>query len=328
MEPYRIIGVDLAKASTGVSIVEVEKYNLKVIDVFSIKSDKWGNFNKLYFYAKDFLNKELKKIFDQQKCKFSVAVEFNIFSSYSSELGFYLTQELLHLCYKENIDVVGYSPMFLKKFVKFFVTDGKKYPSSLEKEHIRDIYEKYVYPLNKNILPESNRIKDSDSMDALFLSILGSILQNVIMGEEYSLRKSQMSLKNILNHEFEELFLIHDNYYMSKYLEKINNFKFNNFKINETGVNFGKQFKSFIGDTRKKDHLTLRSKFFFPFNLLAILTNKMRVFRTERPEEFYDFWTKYLGSRTSYLKKRIPLEKEFVCLFNKKGDFFLRCVEE
>ena len=123
----RFIGIDLSKKSTGVSIVDIDNKNLKIVDNYSIRHKKALSFNKLYFYIKDVLIGKLEKIFRSQRCQFSVAFEFVVFSDYTSELQFYLTQELLKLCYKYNINAVGYSPHFLKKFVKLFVGDGKKY---------------------------------------------------------------------------------------------------------------------------------------------------------------------------------------------------------
>lgn len=329
MNNTRVIGIDLSKSSTGISIIDtVDNGNLKVVDNYSIKPLKAADFTKLYFYVKNILMAELKELFKSQEVDFSVAFEFNIFSNYMSELHFYLTQELLNLCHRLNIDAVGYSPHFLKKFVKLFVTDGKKYPSYLDKPHIRDIYETYVYPLNKNVLPEFSKIKDSDSMDALFLGIMGSVLQAQYLKYSAYSHIYPMTLDNILQHKFDSFLLTQCNFYRDIYLQDISQFHFNNFRFNNLCMDFGEQFKELIKDSKNNKHLTLMSHMFFPFGILYLMTCKMRVFRSKYPEKFYEFWAKYVGSRVSYLKKKFPLDKEFVCLFNNKGDYFLYLVKE
>lgn len=325
IDNYIIVGLDLSKTSTGVSIIKVNNRLLKVLDIFSIRADYKREINKSYFYAKEMLIEEISKVFDSLKgLNFSVAIENNTFSDYMSELQFYLTQETLLLCYNRGINVVGYSPMSLKMFIKLFVTDGKKYPPILEKEDIREIYENYLVPLNKEVLFESNKIIDSDSMDAFFLALLGSIFQKDITVGLSHLIDREITYKGILNHEFDELLLMNHNYYYYNYFKQIWNFNYENFKFNGGGVAFGKQFKSFIMKTRDKQHLTLSSKLFFPFSFSSVLDQKMREFRKYRPEEFFDFWTKYLGTRKSLLKSRLSLKKDFICLFNKRGDYFLK----
>lgn len=322
---YTIVGLDLSKTSTGVSIVEVNNNSLKILDIFSVRVDYKREINKTYFYAKDLLIKEITKVFDSlEGSNFSVAIESNIYSDYMSELQFYLTQEILLLCYTKGVNVVGYSPMSLKMFVKLFITDGRKYPACLEKEDIREIYENYLIPLNKDVLYESSRIIDSDSMDAFFLALLGSIFQRNITVDLSHLIDQEITHQGILDHKFDELLLIDHNYYYYNYFKEIWDFTYDNFKFNGEGLIFGKQFKKFIIKTRDKQHLTLSSKLFFPFSFSSILNQKMKEFREKRPEEFFDFWTKYLGTRKKLLKSKLPLEKDFLCLFNKRGDYFLK----
>lgn len=323
----RVIGLDISKSSTGVSIVSIDNKNLKLVDIFSIKPKKSNSFNKLHFYPKNLLIEELRKVFRKQECKFSVAFEFPIFSHYTSELQYYLTQEVLDLCYKEGVDIVGYSPAFLKKFVKLFVLDRKKYPPHLEKKHMRDIYVRYLYPLNRKVIPCPDLIKDDDSMDAFYLSILGSVLQSSFLEQVKDAIFNPITIEGLLNHTFDSLLLTKANYYRDLYLNSINDFKFNNFKFNDAGLTFGKQFKYLIKDSIVNNHLTLRSKMFFPFGVLEVLTCKMKVLKMENSEEFYEFWVKYLGTRRNHLKKVISDKDDFTFLFNKGGHYFIYPVE-
>lgn len=321
---YNVVGVDLSKSSTGISIAQVDNGNLSIVDNYSIKPIKQEEFTKLHFYVKNMLMIEIAEIFNALGSNFTVAFEFPVFSNYTSELQYYITQEFLNLCHSMNINTVGYSPSFLKKFIKLFVTDGRKYSSYLDKPEIRDIYERYVYPLNADVLPESLLVKDDDSMDALFLSILGSILQAYYLKvppNEYP--NIDIDIQRILNHRFDYLLLTNCNYYRDKYLSYINEFEFHNFKFNNEGVIFGKQFKGLIKDSKDNKHLTLGSRMFFPFGIMNDLTKRMKRFRVYETENFYEFWTKYLGSRVSYLKNKFPLDQDFECLINKRGHYFL-----
>jgi hypothetical protein len=309
---YKIIGVDLSKASTGISLVEVEDFNLKILKVFSLKQFLVQEFNKFYFYSKNVLINEIEKILKKHGNNCSVAFEFNIFGSYASELQFYLTQELIALCFKYHIDMVGYSPFFLKKFIKSFVTNKEiKYPGRLNKNHIRSIYERFIYPLNETILPVSKNISDDDSMDALFLGLLGSIFQGKFLSEK--------------RHSYK--ILVEDpNYYHTKFVEEIEEFKLNNFRYNDMGIEFRDQFKLLLKDA-KRNHLSLESKIFFPFHKLNLLTEEMISWRLKNKVDFYFFWEPHLHRKSRWLEEKYSLDRDFVCLCNKKGKIFLYPIE-
>jgi len=327
MDGYRVIGLDLSKKSTGVSVMGVENNALIVEEVFSIKQFKVDNFNKLYFYSVNLLMVELEKVFQKYNYDFTVALEFNTFGDFSSELQFYLTQAVLDLCYKNHIDVVGYAPLFLKKFIKFLVLDKnirkKDYFGIIDKVKIRKIYETVLYPLNEGVIPVPKELKDDDSIDAFFLGLLGSIFHKDLGFIHLDALNSPMNIESLGQKKFDSLLITDSEYYRNKYLSWIQDFKFINIELNSSGVKFGKQYKEMLKDMDNNKYLALESKIFFPFSKLQYLTYKMRAFRLKNPKEFESYWVNRLKTRSSWFRSKYPEDRDIILLCNKKGEIFL-----
>ena len=321
MSKYRVLGFDLSRTSTGVSIFELEGDKIKLDMLFSIKQYKAENFNRLYHCSKSLLMEQLGNILSEQEGEFTVAFELPVYGSYSSELQFYLTQEFLELCYNLNVNVVGYSPFFIKKFVKLFATDKKvKYPGRLQKNHIRDIYKRFVQILNKDVLPDSLDIEDSDSMDALFIGLIGIIFQSKYLTPPVI--KQDMDLESLAAGGFKSLFIEGEEYYRGLYLEDIENTKFSNFIFNDKDIPLSKQFKLLLKDAFDHKHLSLRSKTFYPYGLLDILTEYMIKFYEKDPESFFKYFVKYFHTTRKNLEKNINGHAT-QCLVKNPGKLFL-----
>jgi hypothetical protein len=278
-ETKYILSLDISKKSTGLSIFEIEEIKDKQIDtpikklklyfITSIKLKRADNYNKFYFLAKDRLLEEIDKIFLKFKLcskNISVAIEAPAYGAYVSELQVYLTQEVLNYLYHHHINTVLYAPNTLKKFIKNCALKDS-YKGIIKKNHINTIYNKYIYECNSEIVPETKEL-DDDSKDAFFLGLFGSLVQvpflNYIRTIDTDLRKKDYSSF----YEYYQLSIFKNpDYFSDAFIKSCENL------IKYKGIEFGgdnyyKTFKDLFKALVKKEHMSLKNIFFYPFGYI------------------------------------------------------------
>ena len=273
MKEQYIIGLDLSKASTGFSLFSISPDNtLKYLSSgdFSFKEPHRKNsYTKLYSRAKIIILGKLSEWFEIQRSTYglhsentTVSLEAPIFSQFSSEIQFYLNHCVLEYFDSLHIDVVGYVPLNIKLFAKCcaegFVFEKSK--KALTKDQMKDIYQKYLFKLNPKSLPSAEDMSD-DEIDAIYIALTGAICHTRFLPIP--------STKEDIG---EGLYKDKDAF--------LDDFKENTSSLKFKGIKFAKklsvhdQFKPLFKNLIGTNHLTLRSKHYYPYSQVNHLNLK------------------------------------------------------
>lgn len=180
---YRFISLDLSKANTGFSECLVNEtftsFDFKSKSFFPEYKTYYGNSNAIdnyYLEVNEIMNqlKESLISFKEEK-KFAI-IENPVFTSFSSELAYYLMQKTLELLCSLEIEAISIVPNTLKKYVgylyrsKFF----KEFPKKKRVYDKLEIGEMYKQLKNINAFAKYNIIEEptnDDERDSFFLLI-------------------------------------------------------------------------------------------------------------------------------------------------------------
>ena len=325
-----VIALDLSKKSTGVAAVSNTQGKIKVEGLWTITSPEKEQYTKLEFFLIKNTTRELNIIIEnilKENKNVSIALEYPVFGSHNYELGYYLMQEALAVADANNLDVVGYSPPLLKSFIKY-CSYNQKYGGSLEKDQIRRIYEQDLYPINKNDLPSGSDINGSDEMDALFLGLMGLIIQAPYLRKfgELDIFKmmADLSFDQLLKtKESKELFL-HGEYYMdtirAKYLD-LEGFK--NIIFDQEHTPIYDQFKEIYKRIFTNEQLSLNYNYFFPMNKMTALSKIAEHYHRINEESFYNYIAVKMGISAKGVENKLNRIGNHRILFNKMGRLFI-----
>jgi hypothetical protein len=337
MKKY-VLGLDISKKSTGVCLLRLDDGLPCVEEIFSIKPRYANKYTKMFFLAKNIIIREFENWFLQrelQKENVSVAFEYPVFSSYSasSELQFYLNQELLSLFDAWNIDCVGYPASTLKSFIRQCTYNSEglhKFEgrTKMDKGKIRQVYERYFYPCNEKWAPNPGEIKDDDQMDSMFLALVGSFMQTPYL-TQYRTPEMTKELKGKMLWEMMALYgdrlLMQDPNALWTQIRFTETFRWEpQILFNPNGyLSYKVQFKNLLKGLLDRHHqLKLTSKFFYPFSMLHSMTWLFKLAKVWHEEEEV---CKHFAPKlnTIYYHLRKLTQGNFKFSLNKKGEFFV-----
>lgn len=175
-----ILALDLSKKRTGYSVTRYDTATQTASFITSgvLLIPQQTNYSKYYFRAKTHLVELIAELVPLYGPFDALAFETPIFGHTSSELQFYLTQEVLNFAWTHNLDAVGYSPMLLKSFAKQWTTE----PTSRapDKAELYRIYADHVYPGNEGLLPHLDLKTSDDQVDAVYLGLMALLAQGAL----------------------------------------------------------------------------------------------------------------------------------------------------
>lgn len=177
-----ILALDLSKKRTGYSVTQYDISTQIATFVTSgaLLIPNQANYSKYYFRAKDHLLALIETLRAQYGPLDAIAFETPIFHGTSSELQFYLTQEVLKYAHTHNLDAVGYSPMLLKSFAKQWTLEPTS--RSPDKAELYRIYIDHIYPGNEALLPLLDLKTSDDQVDAVYLGMMALLAQGAHTG--------------------------------------------------------------------------------------------------------------------------------------------------
>lgn len=173
-----IVGLDLSKSSTGVSILD----NGKRIETHTISLPNQSKHTKSYHLPKQEILNSLARLIGPLRPRDTLVVmESSVFGRSASELCFYLYQSVLEHLHALDLNTIALTPTQLKSFALALADPNKKYPTptKVEKQHITQIIQEYPTH-NPTILDvtklEGFNPKNDDEYDAILLSLFGHLI--------------------------------------------------------------------------------------------------------------------------------------------------------
>lgn len=319
-----VVALDLSKSSTGVCFAAVSPDGrFWVKDLFSIRIPQARMYSKLYHRAKD----KTIAVFDQAMKEWGIApqnttitIEAPIFTGTQSELQFYLTESFLEWCDTHGFDVIMYSVTQVKSFIQHSsYTAGKlkKVKGKMDKEHIRRVYERYTFPINK-WLPDPANVADDDQMDALYQALMGALFHVPF------LTVGDLELPNTSESFFEtlgdRLLLKSGDWYHCQLRAWSDRPYFPRWQmspVEKVRVQYKRVWKNLL----RVDHMSLKSPLFYPFAKVAQLERALKGYLEKEGKGFLQQFASLMGLG---VRKTRNLFRGglFQLGFTKKGGYF------
>lgn len=275
MNKIRVLGFDLSK-STGISnfLVDKDEEEIKLEETLNIVSDPKSLFSRMPFFGQHYLIVELNKyidgVFEKSRIDdipITVAIEMPLFfySAHATH-GLYLIYSGLMLkCYDLGLNVVGYANSFIKKFAKLFTPEDFKVKGALKKHHIKRIYDKHLYPNNKDMFHEPIGWLD-DVYDAVFIGLCGAHFQKEV--EFMSYLSSENTTEFFTNLDS---FFVGDDAYQRRFSSSmLYNHRFDCLDYGCDADTRDGRIEVLRGSLSKSKFLSAKSRSFFPYRIIQL----------------------------------------------------------
>lgn len=320
MDDQYIIGLDLSKSSTGFSLFSIsDKGSIKHLSSgdFAFTGHSKTSYTKQYSRAKVIIMDKLSKWLQDQIDTYgltpdntTVSLEAPIFSSFASEIQFYFNQCVLEYFDDRHMDVVGYPPMTIKLFAKCCAEGVKFGKKALTKDQMREIYDNHLHKLNPKSLPPSEDMSD-DEIDAIFIAFIG-----IVCHSKYLPFPSEKKHVGIGLYREKDSFL-------ESMKEEAPTLKFKGIIFSKTNSIYD-QFKPVFDKMIGTNHLTLRSKHYYPYAQTHYLSNSLKLISGKDLEASKEFMKEALGVKdrklSNILKTKNNQPSNFKFIFDKKGN--------